>query len=85
VRFEYPFWWNNIVAALDSVSLIGLSRDNEQVSRALNWLIGHQEADGLWKVSYARPNVRETDVARKRETRLWVSLAICRVLRRLLQ
>jgi len=85
VRFEYPFWWNNVVAALDSVSLIGLSRDDEQVSRALNWLIGHQEADGLWKVSYARPNVRETDVARKRETRLWVSLAICRVLRRLLQ
>ena len=84
VRFEYPFWWNNIVTALDSVSLIGLLKDNEQVSEALNWLIDHQEADGLWKVSYARPDARETEAARKRETRLWVSLAICRVLKRLL-
>jgi hypothetical protein len=84
VRFEYPFWWNNVVAALDSVSLIGLSKDNEQVSKALDWLIDHQEEDGLWKVSYAKPNVRETDVAKKRETAAWVSLAICRVLKRLL-
>jgi hypothetical protein len=84
VRFEYPFWWNNVVAALDSVSLIGLSKDNEQVSKALDWLIDHQDEDGLWKVSYAKPNVRETDVAKKRETAAWVSLAICRVLKRLL-
>jgi len=24
IRFEYPFWWNNLAAALDSVSLIGI-------------------------------------------------------------
>jgi len=24
IRFEYPFWWNNLTAALDSVSLIGI-------------------------------------------------------------
>jgi hypothetical protein len=82
-RFEYPFWWNNIVTALDSVSLIGLSKDNEQVNKAMNWLIDHQEADGLWKVSYAKPNVRETETVLKRDTRRWVSLAICRVLKRL--
>ena len=26
VRFQYPFWWNNLVSALDSISLIGLPR-----------------------------------------------------------
>jgi hypothetical protein len=83
VRFEYPFWWNNIVTALDSVSLIGLSKDNEQINKAMNWLIDHQEVDGLWKVSYAKPSVRETETALKRDTRRWVSLAICRVLKRL--
>ena len=83
VRFEYPFWWNNLVAALDSVSLIGLTKEDEQVREALDWLIGHQERDGLWKVSYAKANVRETDTAKRRETRQWVSLAICRVLKRL--
>jgi Squalene-hopene cyclase C-terminal domain/Prenyltransferase and squalene oxidase repeat len=83
VKFEYPFWWNNLVAALDSVSLIGLSKNDEQIRKALDWLIDHQEADGLWKVSYARPIVRETEAAKKRDTRRRVSLAIGRVLKRL--
>ena len=83
LRFDYPFWWNSLVAALDSVSLIGLTKEDEQMRRALKWLVEHQEEDGLWRVSYARPNARESDVAKKRETRWWVSLAICRVLKRL--
>jgi len=29
VRFEYPFWWNHLVSALDSVSLIGLSKGDK--------------------------------------------------------
>jgi Prenyltransferase and squalene oxidase repeat len=80
VRFQYPFWWNNLVAALDSISLIDPSRD-EQMEEALDWLIDHQEEDGLWKATYVRG--KEVNNAKTRETRLWVSLAICRVLRRL--
>ena len=73
------------MSALDSLSLIGVAKDDGQVRKALDWLIDYQEADGLWKVSYAKPDVRETETSRKRETRLWVSLAICRVLKRLSQ
>ncbi len=83
VRFQYPFWWNNLVAALDSVSLIGLSMDDEQVGRAVGWLVDHQEKDGLWKDTYVGSPKREQGSAKVRETRLWVSLAICRVFRRL--
>jgi len=79
VRFEYPFWWNNLVAALDSISLIDPSRD-EHMEEALAWLTDHQEEDGLWKASYVID--KEVDNARTRETGRWVSLAICRVLRR---
>lgn len=81
VRFQYPFWWNNLVAALDSVSLIDSSR-HEQMQKAINWLVKHQEEDGLWRATYVRG--KEVNNARTRETRLWVSLAICRVLRRVL-
>jgi hypothetical protein len=84
VRFDYPFWWNNLVAALDSLSLIGLSSNDEQIKQALKWLVNHQEENGLWKVSYARPHEKETETAKTRETKLWVSLAICRVFKRLL-
>ncbi len=77
VRFQYPFWWNNLVAALDSISLIDPSRD-EHMEEALNWLIDHQEEDGLWKATYVRG--KEANDVKTKETRLWVSLAICRVL-----
>jgi len=80
VRFQYPFWWNNLVAALDSVSLIDPTRDRK-MEEALGWLVDHQEEDGLWNATYV--SGKEADNAKARETRLWVSLAICRVLRRM--
>jgi len=82
VRFEYPFWWNNLVAALDSLSLIGLSSRDEHIRQALEWLRDHQQEDGLWKASYMKPKEKEKETAKAREMKLWVSLAICRVFSR---
>jgi hypothetical protein len=82
VRFEYPFWWNHLVAALDTVSLIGLGEKDEQVRLGLTWLIDHQERSGLWKASYVEPAMKRPETAKTRSMSLWVSLAICRVLRR---
>jgi len=81
VRFQYPFWWNNLVAALDSISLIGLSKDDEDVQNALNWLIENQEESGLWRLSYSEIH-KATENQRTREMQLWVSLAICRIFKR---
>ena len=83
VRFEYPFWWNNLVAALDSLSLIGLLKEDEHIQPALTWLVDHQEENGLWKVTYATAQEKEKETAKAREMKRWVSLAICRVFRRL--
>jgi hypothetical protein len=79
VRFQYPFWWNNLVAALDSISLIDPSID-KSMEEAIKWLIDHQQEDGLWKETYVKG--KEVTAARTLETRLWVSLAICRVMKR---
>ena len=83
VRFEYPFWWNNLVAALDSLSLIGLSKHDEHMKQALKWLVDHQEETGLWKVSYVKPQEKEKGTVKVREMKLWINLAICRVFKRL--
>jgi len=80
VRFEYPFWWNNLVAALDSLSRMGLSREDGQIRQALDWLVDHQQEDGLWRASYVKP---EKETAKVRQVRLWVTLATCRIFRRL--
>ena len=83
VRFEYPFWWNNLVAALDSMSRIGLSRDDEQIAQALQWLVDHQEESGLWRVSYVQAPEEQHQSKKAPAMQLWITLAICRIFRRL--
>jgi hypothetical protein len=82
VRFQYPFWWNNLVTALDSVSRIGLPAENPDVSRGLQWLIDHQEKDGLWRDTYAKARASGKEKPAVRSARCWISLAVCRVFRR---
>jgi hypothetical protein len=83
VRFEHPFWWNNLVAALDSISRIGISGADPDIRHAVDWLHDHQRKDGLWRQTYAR-NAREDRCSKKNlEVRGWIALMICRILRRL--
>jgi hypothetical protein len=81
LRFQFPWWWNNLVSALDSISLIGLPREDPDIEVALRWLIDHQEESGLWRLSYSSIH-GEIDSEKTREARLWVSLSICRIFKR---
>lgn len=81
IRFQYPFWWTNLVSALDSLSLVGFPKDDEDVEPALKWFIDHQEPDGLWKVSYSKIH-KSPDNQRTFQSRLWITLAICRIFKR---
>jgi Prenyltransferase and squalene oxidase repeat len=82
LRFDYPFWWNNLLTALDSISLIGLSKNDPQINKALKWLRDHQLENGLWRITYAKLPEEIKDTPKAREKQLWVSLAICRVFKR---
>ena len=81
LRFQFPFWWTNIVSALDTVSLIGIRKDDLEVKLALEWLVDNQQKDGLWKVSYSRIH-KTSNNSKSHELRLWISLSICRILKR---
>jgi hypothetical protein len=81
IRFEYPFWWNNLLAALDSLSLIGVPPTDLDIKQAINWFVSHQQSDGLWKVSYSTIH-KAPENSRSHELRLWITLSICRVLQR---
>ena len=82
VRFQYPFWWNNLVSALDSISLIGLPAADPDIQNAINWLVDHQGADGAWNCCYSK--IHKSGNSKKYQAaRLWVSLAICRIFKRL--
>jgi hypothetical protein len=75
LKFEFPFWWNNLLSALDSLSRLGFSHQDEQICKGINWFLTHQESDGLWPTSYGSGK-------NAAQNRSWVGLAICRMLKR---
>ena len=80
-RFDFPFWWNNLVAALDSLARIDYSSREPRIAEALDWLVAHQASDGLWNCEYGRPGAGNSRKAA--QLRPWISLAVCRVMKRL--
>ena len=74
IGFGFPFWFTDLLSALDSLTLIGVGPAHPKVAEALDWFVRAQRPDGTWRLHATRgsdPN-----------TALWISLAICRVFRR---
>lgn len=78
--FQFPYWWNNLVTALDSISTIIPDDNDEDIQRAVNWFIEHQEENGLWKTSYSSIH-KNTITEKTRETQLWITFRICKILK----
>jgi hypothetical protein len=81
IKFQYPFWWTNLLTGLDTLSLLGFAPSDEDVRRALQWFVDRQQDNGLWRTSYEQPKRAEPS-AKERDTALWVGLAVCRVFQR---
>jgi hypothetical protein len=81
VNFKYPFFWTDLISALDSICLIGIPKDDQDVNRGLDWLVANQQESGLWKNSYSKIH-KASENKRSQEARLWISLAICRIFKR---
>jgi hypothetical protein len=77
LKFQFPFWWHNLVATMDSLSQLGFAKDDNDIARGVHWFLENQETDGLWPTRYGKG--REAQ-----RMRHWVGLAICRVLKRFL-
>lgn len=73
-RVSYPFWFTDIISAMDSLSIIGLSRENPYIKEGLDFLIHKQNDEGLFDLKI----VRGSD----KDLKYWICLAICRILKR---
>jgi squalene-hopene cyclase-like protein len=73
--FSYPFWFTDLLSALDSLSLLGFTRDDARITKALEWFVTRQKDHGLWELSLLR-------MTREKDRDAWISLAICRVMKR---
>jgi hypothetical protein len=77
-KFSFPFWFTDVLSALDALSLIGMSIQDPRIGKAVDWFIERQGHDGVWHLDLLRMK-RESDAD------LWITLAVCRVLRRLFE
>jgi hypothetical protein len=73
---RFIHWWPNLLTALDSLSLLGFSKDDPDIKKGLDWFIENQQKDGLWKLDARKP-ITPTDAPE----RLWVGLNVCRMLK----
>ncbi len=76
LKFTYPFWFTDLISATDSLSMLGFKRNEPQMERAIEWFLLHQQGNGSW-------NLLTLKNKSQYQTELWLSLAICRIVKRL--
>ncbi len=81
-KFQFPFWWPNLLTALDTLSLMGFARHDPDIRKGLDWFVVHQQENGLWRTGYEQAK-RLRLTQKERDAQLWVTLVICRLFRRL--
>jgi hypothetical protein len=74
-KFQFPFWWSNLLTALDSLSVMGFSQEEADIQAGLEWFVTHQDPDGLWPTGYGKGK-------KAGAKRRWVGLAVCRMFAR---
>lgn len=76
LRFNYPFWFTDLISVTDSLSRIGISKDEPRMTQAVEWFVTNQLDNGRWQLKILKN-------AKRYDTDLWLDLSICRVLQRL--
>ena len=75
LKFQFPFWWPNLLTSLDTLFWLGFDRQDRDLARGLDWFVEYQSSDGLWETGFGSGS-RAEGMCR------WVGLAVCRVLKR---
>ncbi len=75
LRFSFPFWFTDLISALDSLSRLGFSREEPQIDKALKWFARNQQKNGLWELKILKGQNKDV-------LQLWLALAICRIFKR---
>jgi hypothetical protein len=77
---RFMFWWPNLVTALDSLSLMGYSKDDNEAQKGINWLIENQLPNGLWKLDYGKKAKQKEATSIEQ---YWLALKVAGLFKRL--
>jgi hypothetical protein len=68
---SFPFWFTNIVTALDSLSFLKFTTDSQDIQRGLMFLSNRQNNKGLFDLKILKGS--------DKDLKYWICLAICRL------
>ena len=74
-KFTYPPWYNDLLNALNTLSLLGFRKEAPQIKKGLEWFTSRQDPTGLWQF-YVLMGGKNKDL------NAWLSLVTCRVFKR---
>ena len=77
-KFTFPFWFTDLLSALDSLYFIGFKSSHPKIVIALDWFKDHQLEDGSW-------NLKLLKGAKIEDYKQWFNFLISRTLKRYLQ
>jgi hypothetical protein len=74
VGFSSPFWFTDLLSALDSLSGLGFPAEDPDIRKGLNWFVDRQRKDGGWTLKLLK--------GADRALPYWLDLSVCRVFKR---
>lgn len=74
--FTFPFWYTDLISAMDTISLLEIPDKRQNVDNAIAWFVAQQEQNGMWNLNVLKGKDKETING-------WLSLSICRIFKRL--
>ncbi len=72
-EITYPFWATDILSSLDALSQIGVTLEDPNTRKAMEWLMRKQNPQGYWEAPSKKSSL---------ENHLWITLVVLRVLKR---
>jgi hypothetical protein len=72
--FSFPFWFTDLLSALDSLSRLGFSAEDPDVRRGMEWFVERQMKDGGWPLKVQK--------GKDKALPYWLDLMVCRVFKR---
>lgn len=77
-KVTFPFWFTDIVSALDSLSLLGFTLENADIRNALEKISSRQQENGLFDFKLLKGKGENAPA-------YWICLAICRSVKRMME
>lgn len=71
-KLQYPYWWTNLLSAMDSLAAFRFKPQDPRIRAGLEWFRNNQNPSGTWNSSYD---------GKDPDANGWITFAVCRMVK----